>query len=86
MLRTPNAGRNSNFQRFLCKKAKKKQETNLRNISFLQSFAANFYFNQRLECAAPKHWSKYTTLYWSQVKWREALFFGVLGYAELILE
>ena len=49
---------------------------NLKNM-FLQNFAANFllffqlfaiknvkiaYFNQRLDCAAPKRWSKYTAI------------------------
>ena len=29
--------------------------------SFLQKTAENDYFDQRLECAAPKRWSKYTT-------------------------
>ena len=28
---------------------------------FLQKFAENDYFDQRLEWAAPKRWSKYTT-------------------------
>ena len=31
-------------------------------FSFLQKNAENDYFDQRLECAAPKRWSKYTTL------------------------
>ena len=49
---------------------------NLKKHVFLQNFAENFlffqlfctkyaendYFDQRLECAAPKRWSKYTTI------------------------
>ena len=30
---------------------------------FLAKNVKNAYFNQRLECAAPKQWSKYTTYY-----------------------
>ena len=45
MLRTPNAGRNSHFQCFLCKKAKK-----ARNLK--QNFAKNTFFK-----FAPERWS-----------------------------
>ena len=31
-------------------------------LTFLAKKAKNDYFEQRLECAAPRHWSKYTTL------------------------
>ena len=44
----------SHFQRFLCKKALKKQE-------ILSKFLQKTYFDQHLGCAAPKRWSKYTT-------------------------
>ena len=34
---------------------------------FLQKNVKNAYFNQHLECATPKHWSKYTTAHTHEV-------------------
>ena len=34
---------------------------NILYLAFLQKNTENDYFNQCLECAAPKRWSKYTT-------------------------
>ena len=44
------------FARFCCKFV-----TFLRFFSFFAKNAENYYFDQRLGCAAPKCWSKYTT-------------------------
>ena len=37
------------------------QDLFLHFLVFKQKNVKNAYFNQRLECAVPKHWSKYTT-------------------------
>ena len=38
-------------------------------LSFIAKNAENDYFDQRLACAAPKHWSKYTILFSSKKKY-----------------
>ena len=79
-------------------KHKKINQANLKKKNFLQNFAANFlpflklfstknaendYCNQRLECAAPKLWSKYTTHFiilslvtaiFSRLSWSQKIF------------
>ena len=64
VLRTPNSCRNMNFQRFLVKSWKNKNiETVLTAQSYFSCTDKNIEradFDQRLECAAPKHWSNYT--------------------------
>ena len=75
-----------------------KNQANLKKKNFLQNFAANFlpflklfstknaendYFNQPLECTAPKLWSKYTTHFiivslvtaiFSRLSWSQRIF------------
>ena len=67
------------------KTADQRSGANVKKNIFLQNFAAKF--NQRLECAAPKCWSKYATtnsweINFSRIKSFETNFLELKGIAE----